>query len=73
MLGAHVNQKPRHDGLCQLNATSFSLSDTPSYATIGTMSFGFSVGDLITALQLTNQIRTRCVNAPEQFKAISDE
>jgi hypothetical protein len=37
------------------------------------MSFGFSVGDFITVLQLANQTRQRFVDAPEQFKAISEE
>jgi len=37
------------------------------------MSFGFSVGDFITVLQLANKIRQRFVDAPDQFKAISDE
>lgn len=37
------------------------------------MSFGFSVSDFITVLQLANQIRQRFVDAPEQFKAISEE
>jgi len=37
------------------------------------MSFGFSVGDFIAVLQLANQVRQRFVDAPEQFKAISDE
>ncbi|KAH9209728.1 hypothetical protein DL95DRAFT_449184 [Leptodontidium sp. 2 PMI_412] len=38
-----------------------------------TMSFGFSVGDFIAVLQLANNIRARFDNAPEQFKAISNE
>jgi hypothetical protein len=37
------------------------------------MSFGFSVGDFITVLQFANQTRQRFVEAPEQFKAISEE
>jgi hypothetical protein len=37
------------------------------------MSFGLSVGDFITILQLANKIRERFVDAPEQFEAISDE
>jgi hypothetical protein len=37
------------------------------------MSFGFSVGDFVTVLQLANKIRERFVDAPEQFEAISDE
>jgi hypothetical protein len=37
------------------------------------MSFGFSVGDFITALELVNRIRKEFVDAPSQFKAISDE
>lgn len=38
-----------------------------------TMSFGYSVGDFITVLQLANNIRKQFVDAPDQFKAISEE
>lgn len=38
-----------------------------------TMSFGFSVGDFITAIELANKIQKEFVNAPSQFKDISDE
>lgn len=37
------------------------------------MSFGFSVGDFIAAIELANKIRKEFVDAPSQFKAISDE
>jgi hypothetical protein len=37
------------------------------------MSFGCSVGDFTTVLQLASQIRQRFVDAPEQFKAITEE
>ncbi|KFY32155.1 hypothetical protein V493_00461 [Pseudogymnoascus sp. VKM F-4281 (FW-2241)] len=37
------------------------------------MSFGFSVGDFITVLQLAFKIRQEFVDAPIQFKAVSDE
>jgi len=37
------------------------------------MSFGFSVGDFIAAIQLANRIRKEFVDAPSQFKAVSDE
>jgi hypothetical protein len=37
------------------------------------MSFGFSVGDFIAAIELANKIRKDFVSAPEQFKKISDE
>jgi hypothetical protein len=37
------------------------------------MSFGYSVGDFIAILQLANYIRKQFVDAPSQFKAISDE
>jgi hypothetical protein len=37
------------------------------------MSFGFSVGDFITAIELANKIRKEFVDAPSQFKAVSDE
>ncbi len=38
-----------------------------------TVSFGFGVGDFIKALELSNEIRTRFVDAPDQFKTISNE
>jgi hypothetical protein len=37
------------------------------------MSFGVSVGDFVTIVQLANKIRQRFVDAPEQFTAINDE
>jgi hypothetical protein len=37
------------------------------------MAFGFSIGDFITVLQLANEIRERFIDAPGQFKAISEE
>ena len=37
------------------------------------MSFGFSIGDFIAAIELTNKIRREFVDAPSQFRAISDE
>jgi hypothetical protein len=37
------------------------------------MSFGFSVGDFIAIAQLASSIRKQFIDAPAQFKAISDE
>ena len=37
------------------------------------MSFGYSISDLIVAVQLANIIRRRFVDSPAQFQAISDE
>jgi hypothetical protein len=37
------------------------------------MSFGFSVADFLTVIELANKIRSRFVDAPDQFKAISNE
>ncbi|RJE21197.1 Phosphorylase superfamily [Aspergillus sclerotialis] len=37
------------------------------------MSFGFSIGDFITVIEHANKIRKEFVEAPCQFKAISDE
>ncbi|KFY03097.1 hypothetical protein O988_01710 [Pseudogymnoascus sp. VKM F-3808] len=37
------------------------------------MSFGFSIGDFITAIELANKIRKEFVDAPSQFKTVSDE
>ncbi|KAJ5461616.1 uncharacterized protein N7458_003168 [Penicillium daleae] len=36
------------------------------------MSFGFSIGDFLAVIQLTNKIRKEFVGAPDQFKAICD-
>ena len=38
-----------------------------------TMSAGFGVGDFIAVLQLANNTRKQFVDAPSQFKAISEE
>ena len=38
-----------------------------------TMSFGFSIGDFIQAIDLANRVRKEFVDAPSQFKGISDE
>ncbi|KAH9208093.1 hypothetical protein DL95DRAFT_415087 [Leptodontidium sp. 2 PMI_412] len=38
-----------------------------------TMSFGFSVGDFITVIELANKTRKEFVDAPSQFNAISDD
>ena len=38
-----------------------------------TISFGFSVGDFITVIELANKIRKDFVDAPNQVKAIFDE
>ncbi len=37
------------------------------------MSFGFSVGDFITAVELAKKIRKEFTGAPSQFESISDE
>lgn len=37
------------------------------------MSFGFSVGDFLAVLELANKIRREFVDAPTQFKDISNE
>jgi len=37
------------------------------------MSFGFGVGDFISAIELANKIRKEFIDAPSQFKDISDE
>ena len=37
------------------------------------MSFGFSVGDFLTVIELTNKIRREFISVPSQFKNISDE
>lgn len=37
------------------------------------MSFGFSIGDFLAAIQLANKIRKEFADAPSQFKTISNE
>jgi hypothetical protein len=37
------------------------------------MSFGFSIGDFLTVIELINKIRREFIGAPSQFKNISDE
>jgi hypothetical protein len=37
------------------------------------MSFGFGVSDFIKAIELANKIRKEFIDAPSQFKDISDE
>jgi hypothetical protein len=37
------------------------------------MSFGYSIGDFISLLKLANDVRKRFVNAPTQFRAVSNE
>ncbi|KAL8686003.1 MAG: hypothetical protein Q9218_007413 [Villophora microphyllina] len=37
------------------------------------MSFGFSIGDFITLLELANKVRRRFIDAPDQFRAVCDE
>jgi hypothetical protein len=38
-----------------------------------TMSFGFSVGGFVAVFELINKVRKDFVDAPSQFKAISEE
>jgi hypothetical protein len=58
----------------------YSQSISPTYFLVRnnrvlgiTMSFGFSVGDFVVVLKLVNVVRERCIGAPKQFKAISNE
>lgn len=37
------------------------------------MSFGYSVGDFVLLVQLTNDLRGRFAQAPSQYKAITEE
>ena len=37
------------------------------------MSFGFSIGDFVAVIELTNKTCQEFVNAPSYFKAISNE
>jgi hypothetical protein len=37
------------------------------------MSFGFSVGDFIAAIELAKRIRKEFIDAPDQFKDVSYE
>ncbi len=49
--------------LCSISSALFKV----------TMSFGFSVADFLAAIELVNKIRKEFVDAPSQFKDISDE
>jgi hypothetical protein len=51
---------------------AFSYANTRAVLDI-TMSFGFSVGDFIAVIELAKRIRKEFINAPDQFKDISDE
>ena len=63
-----------NDFLGHLVATTYSPPPNfTSYICDYTMSFGFSVGDFIALLNLANTVRRQFVDAPAQFKAISDE
>ena len=55
-----------------LSQPTFSSANNRAVRDI-TMSFGFSVGDFIAAIELANKIRKEFVDAPGQFKAVSDE
>ena len=37
------------------------------------MSFGFSIGDFVTIIELANRVRKEFAGAPSQLKNISDE
>jgi hypothetical protein len=37
------------------------------------MSFGFSVGDFLAVIELTNKIQREFISVPSRFKNISDE
>lgn len=37
------------------------------------MSFGFSPGDILRAIELVKDLRSRFVDAPLQYKAIGEE
>jgi hypothetical protein len=37
------------------------------------MSFGFSIGDFLAAIQLANKIRKEFADTPSQFKAITNK
>jgi hypothetical protein len=50
----------------------FSYANNRVVLTI-TMSFGFSVGDFIAAIELAKRIRKEFIDAPDQFKDVSHE
>jgi hypothetical protein len=64
----------------QGNLLSFSIFSQPAFSCANnravlniTMSFGFSVGDFFAVIELANKIRKEFIDAPGQFKDISDE
>lgn len=55
----------------------FALRSTPLFSIfteiVYIMSFGYSVGDILTTLKLADDLKKRFAQAPKEFKAISDE
>ncbi len=68
----HHNNSPARLAISQLLSSTL-LHRNYDAVLKSMMTFGFRVGDVIKALELANEIRTRFVDAPGQFKAISDE
>jgi hypothetical protein len=58
---------------CFARLTTRIRSDNDGALLEVTMSFGFSIGDFIQAIDLANRVRKEFVDAPSQFKGISDE
>ena len=59
--------------LYQLDATTSIPHLTLVLVHAIAMSFGYSVGDFLALLNLANIVRKQFVDAPAQFKAVSDE
>lgn len=80
-MGAECRRRPAKPAR-QSSFILYSLSTDFSHPTFSraitellnvTMSFGFSIVDFIDVLKLANDIRKQFVDAPSQFKAISEE
>jgi len=67
-----ANQQSNPSFILYFLSPAFSCANNRAVLNI-TMSFGFRVGDFIAAIELANKIRKEFIDAPGQFKDISDE
>lgn len=73
-LRSHQNNILPFSAFSSRTVSQFAFLCTIDRAVLNiTMSFGFSVGDFLAVIELAKRIRKVFVDAPDQFKAISDE
>ena len=66
-----LSASPQKECLARLTKRTYSGNDNALFEV--TMSFGFSIGDFVQAIELANRVRKEFVDAPSQFKGISHE